>query len=119
MPTKNDECTRYYSDAHEKSVCKALNGRQNSNSGAGKFQKGDVTIPQCNLLIECKTVMKPKDSISIKKEWVVKNKQEAFSTRKDNSVICFNFEPNGENLYIISEKLMKYLCEKLEEDYRD
>ena len=119
MPTKNNECTRYYSDAHEKSVCKALNGRQNSNSGAGKFQKGDVTIPQCNLLIECKTVMKPKDSISIKIEWVVKNKQEAFSTRKDNSVICFNFEPNGENLYIISEKLMKYLCEKLEEDYRD
>lgn len=63
--------------------------------------------------------MTPKDSFSIKKEWIIKNKEEAFATRKDNSIICFNFEPNGSNHYVISEKLMKYLCEKLEEDYKN
>ena len=31
----NTESTRYYSDKHEKSVCKALNAYQQSNSGAG------------------------------------------------------------------------------------
>lgn len=118
MPTKNKESTRYYSDIHEKSVCKALNGRQNSNSGAGKFNKGDVIVPSCNLLIECKTTMTSKDSVSIKKEWIEKNKEEAFANRRDNSVVCFNFGPNEPNHYIISEKLMKYLCEKLEEDYQ-
>lgn len=31
------QSTRYYSDLHEKSVCKALGAVQQSNSGAGKF----------------------------------------------------------------------------------
>lgn len=31
------QSTRYFSDKHEKSVCKALGAVQQSNSGAGKF----------------------------------------------------------------------------------
>lgn len=112
---KNKESTRYWSDLHEKSICKALNGRQNSNSGAGKFTGGDVTLA-CGLLVEAKTTMSAKESFSIKKEWFVKNRQEAFATRKKDSIISFRFEPEGENFYVIPEKWMKYLVEKLEKE---
>lgn len=108
--------TRYYSDLQEKYVCKLLSSYQQSNSGAGKFRKGDCVNKNASLLIECKTVMTPKSSVSIKKEWIDKNKEEKFTQRLSNSCIAFNFEPNGDNYFVINEKLMKYLVEKLEED---
>ena len=113
---KNRESTRFYSDAHEKSICKALGGKQNSNSGAGHFAKGDVVVDEASLLIEAKCCMSPKSSVSIKKEWIEKNKQEAFMTRRDNQVVCINFEPDGNNYYLIDEKMMKFLVEKLIEE---
>lgn len=114
---KNINATRTYSDAHEKSVCKALNGLQQSNSGAGNFRKGDVVIPTASMLCECKTSMTEKQSVSIKKEWIDKNKEEAFAMRLDNQCICFNFGPDTKNYYVIDETLMRYLCEKLEEEF--
>ena len=108
MP-KNKESTRYFSDRHEKSICRALGGRQNSNSGAGNFSKGDVVVPEASLLIEAKCCMSLKNSVSIKREWIEKNRQEAFMSRKDNHVVCINFEPDGSNYYLIDEKLMKFL----------
>ncbi len=114
MSKVNPDATRTFSDAHEKSVCKALGARQMSNSGAGHFNKGDCTTEQ--FLIECKTVMSPKQSVSIKKDWIEKNKQEAFGMRKPYQTVCFNFEPNGKNYYIINEGLMKFLVEKLLEE---
>lgn len=65
---KNKESTRYYSDLHEKSVCRALGATQQSNSGASIFNKGDCIQKDASLLIECKTTMKEKTSVSIKKE---------------------------------------------------
>ena len=114
--TSNKEATRYYSDLHEKSVCRALDATQTPNSGATKWRKGDVVQKQASLLIECKTVMTEKQSVSIKKEWIDKNKEEAFSNRLDNSCICINFGPNTDNYYVISEKLMKFLVEKLQDE---
>ena len=76
---KNKESTRYYSDLHEKSVCKELNAKQTSNSGANLFRKGDCICDQASLLIECKTTMLPKESFSIKKDWIEKNDKERFS----------------------------------------
>ena len=114
--SKNKESTRYFSDLQEKSVCKALNGTQVSNSGAGKFTKGDVIVKQASLLCECKCQMTEKDSYSVKKEVLIKNKEEAFANRLSNSCLCFNFGPESDNYYVISEKLMKYLVEKLAED---
>lgn len=105
--------TRAASDAHEKSICKALGGKQNSNSGAGNFSKGDVVVPEASLLIEAKCCMSPKSSVSIKREWIEKNRQEAFMSRKDNHVVCINFEPDGSNYYLIDEKLMKFLVSHL------
>lgn len=115
MATKNKNATRYFSDAHEKSVCKALGAIQTPNSGATKWRKGDTVVPG-TMLVECKTTMSEKQSVSIKKEWIDKNKEEAFEMRLPNSCICINFGPDTDNYYVISEKLMKYLVEKLKED---
>lgn len=113
MKNNNKESTRYWSDIHEKSVCKALNATQQSNSGAGKFNKGDVVNREASLLIECKTTLTEKASVSIKKEWIEKNNEEAFASRLSNSCICVNFGPNTDNYYLISEKLMKVLVQVL------
>ena len=112
---KNKESTRYFSDLHEQSVCNALNGRQTSNSGANKFEKGDVIVDDV-FLIECKCSMSDKKSVSIKEDWIKKNKEEAFRNRIFNSSLCFNFKPRGKNYYVIEEKLMKFLVEKIKEE---
>ena len=119
MKNNNENSTRFFSDAHEKSVCKALSGHQTANSGAGHFSKGDVLLNDVSLMIECKTCMKDKDSFSIKREWLDKNKQEKFSMRKANTALCFNFGPGQENYYVIDEKLMKFLVQQLSIDERD
>lgn len=112
----NKESTRYYSDRHEKSVCKALGGLQQSNSGAGLFKKGDVVVKDASLLVECKTCMTDKDSFSIKKEWISKNKKEAFEVGLDHSCVAFNFGPDSINYYVIDENLMRQLVNHLEEN---
>jgi hypothetical protein len=114
--TKNKESTRYFSDLHEKSVCKLLDAQQQSNSGAGNFRKGDVIQRPASMLIECKTVTTDKDSVSIKKEWIEKNIQERFTQRLSNSAIAFNFGPNQSNYFVIDSKLMRFLIEKLAEE---
>lgn len=114
---QNKACTRYYSDLQEKKVCSLINGTQEPNSGAGKFLKGDVIQRDASLLVECKTATKEKDSFSIKKEWITKNKDEARSMRLYNSVVAFNFGPESkENYFVIDEKLMKFLVDKLIEE---
>lgn len=116
MATNNKESTRYYSDIQEKSVCKLLGATQQSNSGAGKYRKGDVIQHESSMLIECKTVMTDKDSFSIKKDWITKNKEERFTQRLSNSCIAFNFGPGQPNYFIIDEKLMRFLVDKLSEE---
>jgi len=114
--TKNKEATRYFSDIQEKSVCKLLDAKQQSNSGAGKFRKGDCIQKEASMLIECKTAMTEKESISIKKDWVKKNREERFGQRVSNSCIAFNFGPGQENFFIIDENLMRFLMVKLIEE---
>ena len=116
MKNKNTNSTRYYSDLHESSVAKALQGVRVPNSGAGKFSAGDIINKTASMLIECKTVMTEKQSVSVKQEWLAKNKEEAFLNRLDNSCLCINFGPGTKNYYVIDEKLMKFLVEKLEEE---
>ena len=114
---KNLDATRTFSDEHEKSVCKAIGAKQSANSGATAFRKGDVYTD--NFLVECKCCMSEKASVSIKQEWLTKNKEEAFAMRKMFSALCINFKPKGENYYVIDQKLMQYLVEHLEEDYKN
>ena len=110
---KNTESTRYFSDQHEKSVCAAIGGIQVVNSGAGRFKKGDVVVKDASLLCECKCQMSEKESYSIKRDILKKNKEESFLNRLDNSCLCFNFGPGSENYYVIDEKLMRFLVDKL------
>lgn len=112
----NVNSTRYYSDAHEKSICKALGARQQPNSGASKFSKGDIVHDGASMLIEAKCAMSEKQSVSVKKEWFEKNKSESFAIRKSNQAVCINFGPDTDNLYIINERLMQYLIKCLSND---
>ena len=115
---KNVNSTRYYSDLQENSVAKVLNGLKVANSGAGKFSSGDVVIKDASLLLECKTSTAEKKSFSVKKEFLDKNKQEALSNRLMNGCLCFDFGPSTDRYYVIDEKMMKFLVEKLKEDCR-
>ena len=106
--------TRFFSKAQENTVAKAVGGKRTANSGATPFSKGDVRTDK--FLIECKTCVTEKKSFAIKKEWIDKNKEEAFAMNKPYSAIVFNFGPDTENHYIINERLFKRLQALLEDE---
>lgn len=117
MSNNNKESTRHFSKIQEERVAKLLGGHTSANSGAAKFTGGDVQVPRASLLCECKTVMTEKKSFSIKKDWIDKNKEEAFSNRLSNSCIAFSFEPEAKEVFfVINESMMQYLVEKIAED---
>lgn len=103
--------TRYFSDRQEKQVAKTLNGTQTPNSGATTWIKGDVLTDEW--LLECKTKTTSSESISIKKDWIQKNREEMVFLGKKYQAIVFNFGPDDENHYIIDEFLFKELQEYL------
>ena len=105
--------TRFYSNRQEKAVAKALDGKQQSNSGATAFQKGDVVTD--DWLIECKTATTEKQSFSIKREWLKKNREEAFAMGKYYNALCFDFGPDSKRYYVVDEKLFKKLVDLLKE----
>ena len=107
--------TRFYSKRQEKQVAKAVGGKQTANSGATAFQKGDVVSSR--FLIECKTKTTDSKSFTVQEEWLLKNEEEAFAMRKDNSALCFDFGPSAnKRYYIISERLFNILKNYLEEE---
>ena len=92
---------------------------QQANSGAGTFAKGDVCNRSASMLFECKTSTSNKESVSIKRDWLEKIEEERKSKRLDNSCVVINFGPDApynKNYYIINERLMRFLIDKLEED---
>lgn len=103
--------TRYYSNKQEKDVANELNGKQQVNSGATPFYKGDVRTD--DLLIECKTCTSEQKSFTIKKEWLDTIKKEALVDAKI-PVLAFNFGTK-ENYYVLNERGMKVLIGFLEE----
>ena len=103
--------TRYYSKKQEDSVAEAIGGIRNLNSGATPFIKGDCVNDQW--LIECKTKTKSSDNISVKKDWIEKNKQEALFMGKQYSAVAISFGPNEPNYYVIDEYLFQDLIEYL------
>ena len=106
--------TRFYSNKQEKQVAKSLGGKQVVNSGATPFYKGDVLLD--DWLIECKTTTSTqKASFSIRKEWLEKNREEAFAMNKLYSALAFDYG-DGDTFYIIDEKLFKLLINYLKEE---
>ena len=110
--------TRKVSKKQEARLAKTLGGKRQSNSGATPFQKGDVVAGL--FAIEAKTSMTPKQSISIRREWIDKIRREAFAMGKPYSAVAFDFGTgslgNKETFYIIDERLFRKLNEKLEEE---
>ena len=106
--------TRHYSKKQETAVSQAVGGKVQKNSGATAFDKGDVIVSGKNgFLLECKTKTSASESISIKKEWFDKNKQECLLTGTPHQAIVFNFGPDEENHYIIYEYLFLELLNHL------
>lgn len=109
--------TREASSIQEHRIAKKLNGTVNPNSGGGLWEKADVKVPEASLSIECKTCITPKKSFSIKREWIEKNKEDAFINRLSNHVVAFNFDYTDKNdYYVIDDKLMRFLVEKIIEE---
>lgn len=108
------EPTRHFSKKQETAVAKSVGGNVQKNSGATPFAKGDVIVSGKNgFLLECKTRTTHTNSITIKKEWFNKNKEECLLTHTPHQAVVFNFGPDEENHYIIDEYLFKALLEYL------
>ena len=107
--------TRYASSKQEKQVAKQVNGMVTKNSGATLFDKGDIKANK--FLIECKTKMSSSKSISIKKEWIEKLKQEALFSGKEYEALIFNFGPDEENYAIIDMYLFQTLLDAVSNEH--
>lgn len=95
-------------------VAKKIGGKRQPNSGATAFRKGDV-IDEL-FCLECKTSVSDVSSMSIKKEWLTKIKEEAFAMGRRFSAVVFNFGPQQENFYIIDEETFIKLKSLLKEE---
>ena len=114
MATNNKNCTRFYSSAQEQYLAKLLGAECTPNSGAGHWKKGDLLLP--DWLIEAKTCVKPKSSFSIKKDWIEKNELERLEMHKPYCALAFQFEPDGENYFVLSEKTFKKFLDILKQE---
>lgn len=110
MATNNRKPTKFYSSRQEAYIAKLLDGKMVPGSGSARFCGGDVKAP--DFLIEAKTTMTPKKSFSIKKDWIEKVEQERKGLQIPHSALVFQFEPDGENFFVVNEKLFKdmYKC---------
>ena len=105
--------TRFYSNKQEKKVAKTVQGKQTANSGATMFGgKGDVTNDL--FLLECKTHTELREQFTIKRDWILKNEEEAFQMGKRYSALVLDFG-DGEQHYVINEKLFLELLNHLRE----
>ena len=103
--------TRDKSNQQEKRIAKAMGGKTVVGSGSTPFLKGDVVVDK--LFIEAKTKMEPCKSMSVKKEWLDKAKEQALSTRKEDYAVAISFgEPK--EYYIIEDALMEDLYKSRE-----
>ena len=101
--------TRYFSDKQEKHIAKVSGGKVQKNSGGTKFGGGDVHTNK--FLIEAKTPTKEQTSFTIKKEWIIKMREQAYEQGKEESVLAFRFDPNIDtDLYVLSQRqFLEYL----------
>ncbi len=103
--------TRKKSSQQEKRIAKAMGGRKVVGSGSTPFLKGDVIAGK--LFIEAKTRMEPSKSITVKKEWLEKAKEQSLSMRKEDYALAISFGEDKE-YYIIEDTLMEDLYKSRE-----
>lgn len=103
--------TRKFSKKQEKAVAKAMGGKVQANSGATPFHKGDIISSK--ILFEAKTSVTEKKSFTIQKEVLEKLEEERFAMGRDLSSLVFNFGPDADNYYILTEKGLQSLLKEL------
>jgi len=103
--------TRWYSTKQEKAVAKSVDGKRQPNSGATMFMPGDIVTEDWQL--ECKTCEKSQKSFSIKKDWLVKNKEESVLSGKQYTALVFNFGPDEDNYAIVDLQTFNLMKEAL------
>lgn len=108
---KNKESTRYKSNQQERRIAKSIRGRQVVGSGSTPFLKGDVVTS--NLFIEAKTKAQESKSITVKKEWLEKAKEQSYSMRKEDYALAISFG-DTKDFYIIEDRLMEDLYKSRE-----
>lgn len=108
--TKNPNATKYVSSRQEAYIAKLLGGKVTPASGARNI-KGDVLLD--DWILECKTCCSPKSSFSIKQEWLEKNELERLEMHKPYSALVFQFEPEGCNYFVITEKTFKKILDMI------
>lgn len=111
--TKNKNSTKYYSTRQEAYIASLLDGKVTAASGA-RWDKGDIILE--DWLIECKCPMSSRKSFSIKQEWLDKNELERLEMHKPYSALVFQFEPDGENFFVLSEKTFKKMLDTFEQE---
>lgn len=112
--TNNKNASKYYSSRQENYIASLLGGKVQPASGSTGFAKGDIVL--LNWLIECKCPMSEKKSFSIKLDWLDKNELERLEMHKPYSALAFQFEPDGENYFVLSEKTFKKMLDKFEQE---
>lgn len=112
MPTKNQNCTKFYSNAQEDYFSKFIGAKRVPASGGCMFHCGDVVSD--DWLFECKCPITERQSFSLKKEWFIKNERERQQLQKSYSGIVFQFAPNTTNYIVIDEKTFKLMYEIFE-----
>lgn len=105
--------TRFYSKQQENRIAKSIGGKRVANSGATAFHKGDVTNDL--FLIEAKTHTELREQFTIKRDWILKNDEEAFQMGKRYSALALDFG-DGENYFLINQRLFLELLEHLREE---
>lgn len=103
--------TRAKSSQQEKRIAKAMGGRKVVGSGSTPFFKGDVIAGK--LFIEAKTRMELSKSITVKKEWLEKAKEQSLSMRKEDYAVAISFG-EAKEYYIIEDALMEDLYKSRE-----
>ena len=101
--------TRDYSNKQERYIARITGGKIQPNSGGTKFGGGDVHTEK--FLIEAKTPTKEQISFTIKKDWIIKMREQAYEQGKEEAVLAFRFDPNIDNdLYVLSQRqFLEYL----------
>lgn len=101
--------TRFYSNKQEKKIAKQVSGKQVANSGATAFSKGDISTDEW--LFEAKTKMEESKSFTIKREWIEKNREEAFAMGKSYNALVIDFG-DGKQFYLLDEKTFLQMLEE-------
>lgn len=104
---------RKISQIQEKRIANKIGGREVSNSGATKFDKGDVS--NLEWLIEAKTKATSAQSMTVQREWMEKIKAEALSQRKPYHAVAISFD-NKKDYFILEDEFFYRLVGMLEQD---